>query len=110
NERAIEASAEQPDLLAMKNMVFAGTSVSKGNAKILVTKIGMSTEFGKIAHLTQDVTQTVSPLQVELNRATKQISIIAISIGLFFLLAAVVFIHEPISKSFVFSLGMIVAF
>ncbi|MGZ7244398.1 P-type ATPase, partial [Streptococcus pyogenes] len=40
NERAIEASAEQPDLLAMKNMVFAGTSVSKGNAKILVTKIG----------------------------------------------------------------------
>lgn len=110
NERAIEAAAEQPDLLAMKNMVFAGTSVSKGNAKILVTKIGMSTEFGQIAHLTQDVTQTVSPLQVELNRATKQISIIAISIGLFFLLAAVVFIHEPISKSFVFSLGMIVAF
>lgn len=108
--RAIEASAEQPDLLALKNMVFAGTSVSKGNAKILVTKIGMATEFGQIAHLTQDVTQTVSPLQVELNRATKQISMIAISIGLFFLLAAVVFIHEPISKAFVFSLGMIVAF
>lgn len=99
-----------PDLLSLDNLVFAGTSVSKGNAKVLVTNIGMATEFGQIAHLTQGVTNVTSPLQKELNRLTKQISLIAISVGIFFLLTSVLIIKEPLAQAFVFALGMIVAF
>lgn len=92
------------------NLIFAGTSVSSGTGKAVVTEIGMNTEFGKIANLTQSMKEEKSPLQKELDILTRQISIIAVSIGLVFFLLAVFFVKDPIGKSFVFALGMIVAF
>lgn len=44
-------------------MIFAGTTVSSGSGRAIVTKIGMQTEFGKIAKLTQSMTDEKSPLQ-----------------------------------------------
>lgn len=41
---------------------------------------------------------------------TKQISVIAVSVGLFFMVAAILFVHQPLSQAFIFALGMIVAF
>lgn len=107
---------EQPvintDLSAFefKNSLFAGTNISSGNGRAVVTRTGMLTEFGKIAGLTQSMEEDKSPLQKELDKLTKQISIIAVSIGLFFFVAAIFFVEQPIAQAFVFSLGMIVAF
>jgi magnesium-transporting ATPase (P-type) len=92
------------------NLIFAGTSVSEGNGKAVVIAIGMGTEFGKIANLTQSMVEVPSPLQKELDRLTKQISIIAIAFGVFFFAAALFFVHESFAFSFIFALGMIVAF
>ncbi|MFT4007914.1 MAG: HAD-IC family P-type ATPase, partial [Lacrimispora sp.] len=92
------------------NLIFAGTNVSEGNGKAIVTQIGMKTEFGKIAHLTQNMVTDESPLQKELNRLTRQISIIAVSFGAFFFAAAILFVKEKVAASFIFALGMIVAF
>lgn len=92
------------------NLIFAGTSVSSGTGRAVVTAIGMETEFGKIANLTQQMKEGKSPLQRELDKLTRQISIIAVSIGLFFFLAAVFFVHDQVAQSFVFALGMVVAF
>lgn len=92
------------------NLIFAGTNVSEGNGKAIVTEIGMKTEFGKIAHLTQSMEADESPLQKELNRLTRQISVIAISFGVFFFIAAIFFVKEKVAASFIFALGMIVAF
>ncbi len=94
----------------MPNLIFAGTSVSEGNGKAVVTEIGMRTEFGKIAGFTQSMGEELSPLQKELNRLTKQISVIAIAFGVAFFLASYFFVGEPFAPSFVFALGMIVAF
>ena len=57
------------------NLVFAGTSVSEGNGRVVVTKIGMATEFGKIAGLTQNMEDSESPLQRQLDRLTKQVTL-----------------------------------
>ncbi|SHO44557.1 cation-translocating P-type ATPase [Anaerocolumna xylanovorans] len=92
------------------NLIFAGTNVSEGNGKAIVTEIGMKTEFGKIANLTQSMEADESPLQKELDRLTKQISVIAISFGIFFFVAAIFFVKEKVAASFIFALGMIVAF
>lgn len=92
------------------NLVFAGTSVSEGNGTAMVTQTGMKTEFGKIANLTQEMGADKSPLQKQLDRLTKQISVIAISFGVSFFLAAFFFVCEPLAPSFIFALGMIVAF
>ena len=92
------------------NLIFAGTNVAEGNGKAVVMEIGMRTEFGKIAGLTQNMKEVQSPLQKELNRLTKQISVIAISFGVFFFVAALLLVKEPMASSFIFALGMIVAF
>ncbi|MGL4953207.1 MAG: cation-translocating P-type ATPase, partial [Culicoidibacterales bacterium] len=92
------------------NIIYAGTNVAQGSAKALVFATGMTTQFGTIAALTQVVKEDLSPLQQQLNRLTKQISFIAISLGVIFFLAAVFFVKEPVAQSFVFALGMIVAF
>ena len=92
------------------NLIFAGTSVSSGTAKAVVVSIGMDTMFGKIAHLTQSMKDVQSPLQKELDKLTKQISFMAIGFGAAFFIAAVFFVKDSVAKSFVFALGMIVAF
>jgi len=94
----------------LANLIFTGTSVSSGTGKAVVTDIGMNTEFGKIAKLTQSMVEEHSPLQKELDKLTKQISFIAMSIGVSFFVISILFIKEPMAKSFIFSLGMIVAF
>jgi potassium/sodium efflux P-type ATPase len=92
------------------NLIFAGTSVASGTAKAVVVTIGMQTEFGKIAKLTQTMKEEKSPLQKELDTVTKQVSMIALGFGIFFFIAAVFFVKEKVAQSFIFALGMIVAF
>ena len=53
--------------LEYDNMVFAGTTVSSGSGHFIVSAIGMKTEFGQIADLTQNLAQEKSPLQKELD-------------------------------------------
>lgn len=92
------------------NLIFAGTSVSSGTGRAVVTSIGMDTEFGKIANLTQTVKEEQSPLERELDRLTKQVSLIAIGFGVAFFIAAIFVVRQPFAQAFIFSLGMIVAF
>jgi Ca2+-transporting ATPase len=96
--------AEQP------NMVFAGTTVAAGTGRAVVYATGMSTEFGKIANLTQSLQEESSPLQKEMGKVTKKVSAIAVSIGVvFFFLAIFLAKTEPVA-AFIFALGMMVAF
>lgn len=92
------------------NLVFEGTSVSEGNGRVVVTQIGMSTEFGKIASLTQNMGEKQSPLQKQLDHLTKQITVFALCMGIVFLVLDVAFVHNSIAASFIFALGMVVAF
>ncbi|KMO49003.1 hypothetical protein PY97_07215 [Lacticaseibacillus rhamnosus] len=59
---------------AESNLVYAGTTVGAGTATAVAFATGMHTEFGQIAALTQQQKRSLSPLQLELNRLTKQIS------------------------------------
>ncbi|HWP22424.1 MAG TPA: cation-transporting P-type ATPase [Candidatus Cryosericum sp.] len=92
------------------NLVFAGTSVASGTAKAVVIATAMQTEFGKIAKLTQTLKEEKSPLQKELDRVTKQVSFMAVTAGALFFIAAVFLVKDSVAKSFIFALGMIVAF
>lgn len=92
------------------NLVFAGTNVASGTGKAVVFATGMNTEFGKIAGLTQSQKEDESPLQKELGKVTKLVSIMAVSIGAFFFAAAVLLAKAKPAESFIFGMGMIVAF
>lgn len=54
---------EETDLGDRINLVFQGTEVVQGRAKVLVTNTGMTTELGKIAAMLQAVESEPTPLQ-----------------------------------------------
>jgi sodium/potassium-transporting ATPase subunit alpha len=72
------------DYLESPNIVFAGTLVVSGSGKAIAFATGMSTEFGKIAHLTSAVEPGLSPLQKEIMKVTRIIAVIALTTGIFF--------------------------
>ena len=89
-------------------MLLAGTSVTSGEARALVFATGMHTAFGRIAHLTQAMTDVPSPLQNEIARLSRVIAALAVAIGLAVFVIGW-FIGLPIAVSVVFAIGIIVA-
>jgi len=94
----------------ISNLVFAGTNVVAGTGKAVVYATGMDTEFGKIAHLTQSVGDDLSPLQKEMSSVTKMVTVIAVLIGVLFFVLSIALAGISLAASFIFALGMIVAF
>jgi P-type Ca2+ transporter type 2C len=93
----------------IKNLIFMGTNVTSGNGRAIVYATGMSTEFGKIANLSQKVVERPSPLQIQINRLSKIITLISIGIGLFFFVLSKYIIGLSLFESMVFAIGIIVA-
>lgn len=94
----------------LPNLVFAGTSVAAGTGTAVVFAVGMESEFGKIAYLTQSIGEDFSPLQQELTRITKVVTAIAVSVGLVFFALATILAEVTAAEGFIFAIGMIVAF
>jgi P-type Ca2+ transporter type 2C len=63
-----------------RNMVYAGTSVTYGRGRAVVTGTGMQTEFGKIAGMLQTIEREETPLQRDLERVGKTLARGAIAI------------------------------
>lgn len=105
SEEAVKANDS-----SASNLLFAGTSVLAGTCRAVVCMTGMNSRFGKIARLTQSVREQPSPLQNEMARVTKAVSILATAIGILFFLLAVLVAHIDPRDGFVFAMGMIVAF
>jgi magnesium-transporting ATPase (P-type) len=110
NKTADPVVQEKITYTELPNMVFAGTSVATGTGKAVVLSTGMDTEFGKIANLTQEMKEELSPLQLEMKNVTKMVTIIAVVVGIIFFLMALVLAGIEPAESFIFGLGMIVAF
>ncbi len=69
------------------NMVYMGTSVVAGKAKIIVIDTGMETELGKIAGMIQEIKHESTPLQNKLEEFSKRIVYACfLLVGLVFLL------------------------
>ncbi len=94
----------------LRDIVFAGTTVAAGTGRAVVFAIGSATSFGRIAYLTQSVIEDLSPLQKELAQTTRIVTILALGIGSIFFALSVLFAHLTPAESFIFAIGMVVAF
>lgn len=65
------------------NTLYAGTSVITGRAIAVVTKIADDTEIGKISTSVDKVKSEDSPLEIRMNKFSKQITKIVIVLALF---------------------------
>lgn len=85
--------------LSKSNMVYAGTSVVKGRAIGVVVATALNTELGKIASVVEATKESLSPLEIRMNKFTKQISLAII--GIAFFLAFVLFVKgTPVKDIF----------
>jgi sodium/potassium-transporting ATPase subunit alpha len=98
----------QSNPLSAKNMVFAGTTVISGNGIAVVSAIANATEFGKIASLTRNVQKSLTPMQLEIIRITRILTIIALIMGLVFFVLGLFSAKGPLMAS-IFALSLIVA-
>jgi magnesium-transporting ATPase (P-type) len=92
------------------NLVFAGTNVVSGTGRGVVLATGMETEFGRIAGVTQSLGGELSPLQKEMRRVTRTVTVIAACSGAAFFALAVSLAGMDPAEGFIFGMGMIVAF
>ncbi|HEX4893736.1 MAG TPA: cation-translocating P-type ATPase, partial [Hyphomicrobiaceae bacterium] len=63
-----------------KNLIFSGTVATYGRARAIVVATGMNTEVGRIAGLLEGATKEPTPLQQELDRTGKRLTVIMLAI------------------------------
>ena len=68
------------------NMVYMGTVVQSGTAKIVVTHIGSLTEIGKISTLVESIEERETPLERRVSQFSKIYGLLILILFFFFLL------------------------
>ena len=68
------------ELAEQRNILFAGTIITKGKGKAVSIRTGMNSEIGKIAKLIQETKKEHTPLQQKLAKMGGMLSIITVVI------------------------------
>jgi Ca2+-transporting ATPase len=72
-EKQVGQVLENTPLAERTNMLYKGTSITKGNVYAIVAGTGMKTELGKIAKLVQSADQAITPLERKLEEFSKRL-------------------------------------
>ena len=100
----------QETILAERtNMVYSGTYVTRGNAKVAVTETGMSTEIGKIATDLYEIKESPTAFQLEVAKLGKQITIAIAAIVIIIAIAYYFFEHLSLYDVLINSISLGVA-
>ncbi|HEY0728040.1 MAG TPA: HAD-IC family P-type ATPase, partial [Pyrinomonadaceae bacterium] len=91
-----------------KNMAFAGTAVTYGRGRALIVATGMSTEFGKIARMLEEVDTAKTPLQKNLDRIGKSLARAAFAV-VAVIVALGLFRGQPFVEMLIFGVALAVA-
>lgn len=103
------ATPEDCALEDITNLVFAGTTVASGSGTAVVVATGEKTRFGQVVGIASSVKEPLSPLQREINYTAKLNFVVAIGIGLLFLVISLQFLHLKFAESLLFMIGVMVS-
>jgi Ca2+-transporting ATPase len=95
-------------LADIDNMVFMGETISTGEARFLVTGIGMDTELGHIADMTQEVKEDLTPMQKQMRSLGRDVTIVSVLVGSIVMVAGQYF-HMSLYQNFLFALALAVS-
>ena len=90
------------------NMVYSGSLVTYGRAKVLITGTGMHTEMGKIAELMNETKEKKTPLQRSLDNFSKNLAIVIMIISVL-VFGLRIWQKEPVLDSLMFAVALAVA-
>lgn len=72
------------------NMVFKGTSVTRGSGEGVVVNTGMDTELGEISSLVEEAEQEVTPLEKRLDLLGRRLIVVTLGIATLVAIAGIV--------------------
>ena len=103
------AELRDPDVprLVARDLVFSGTTCTGGEAQAVVFATGMHTELGRIAALTERVTEEPSPLERQVRRVAWLIAGIAVGMAIAFVPIAIFGAGLSVKNSVVFAVGLL---
>ncbi len=90
------------------NMLFMGSTVVNGHAKVVVTEIGMDTKVGRIANMIMENQSPETPIQKKLNQVGKILGVICLLICLVIFVIGIIKKIPPM-EMFMTSVGLAVA-
>lgn len=100
---------EKNSLLSeIKNSVFMGTTVARGEAKGVVYATGMNTEIGKISSTSQKIKSTDAPIQTEIKDVARKLMYATSVIGIL-LFGTRLLLNDSIAVALVFSISVAAA-
>ncbi|HEX6846320.1 MAG TPA: cation-transporting P-type ATPase [Chitinophagaceae bacterium] len=95
-------------LSEIRNSVFMGTTVARGEARGIVYATGMSTEIGKISTSSQKIKSADVPIQVEIKDVAKKLTVATLIIGIC-LFATRLFMNDSTGVALVFAISVAAA-
>lgn len=101
-------SKENPPLGDRLNMVYMGTTVTYGRGTAVVVATGMQTELGKIATLIQEVPDSTTPLQQQLDRVGRQLALAGVVIAVLVMIIGLIQ-GETLEEMFLTAVSVAVA-
>ena len=103
-------------LAERRNMLYSGTFITGGHARMIVSAVGDRTEFGRIAGELASVEKSDTPLQEKMAKLGKRIAVLgSLAAGAVFAIQLVLFLRngtaslDTISNAFITSIVLIVA-
>ncbi len=96
------------NLADRKNMVFMGTVVTRGRARVIITGTGTKTQLGEIASLVKETEKEKTPLQLKLARFSKIIGIVVLIACLILFIIGVI-LGQEVFKMFEIAVAVAVA-
>lgn len=107
-KNALDVIDEKAALADRSNMAYSGGVVSYGRGSGIVVSVGMNTEVGKIAKMLQQSDNSVTPLQKQLAKTAKYLSIIVLGIAVIIFIFALIN-KDPFVDAFMTSVAIAVA-
>ncbi len=95
-------------LAERKNMVYMGTAVSRGNAKVIVTSTGTDTEMGHISNLLEETTSDETPLEKKLDKMGKDLVKLTLIIAVIVTVIGI-FMGRPVIEMFKTGIALAIA-
>lgn len=104
-----DALSTDTPLADRKNMAYMGTLVTYGAARGVVTQTGLQTQIGEISHLVGTVTLVETPLQRQLARFAKLLTVGIVAVSLLAMLLGVWLHGYPLGEMFQAAIGIAVS-
>jgi len=90
------------------NMAYSGTIVTYGRGLGVVIAVGMASEMGKIADLLNQTDDTMTPLQIKIDKLGKLLGLISI-VAVFMVFIVGLLYGMPLDEIFIISVSLAVA-